>query len=164
MKKDMVYTVIDTYSTPSYEDYVEDCKERGVEPESEFSDDYLQWIGDVVDENYECDLSNLRYSEDMDKPCIITGTLGLWDGTKTIWATRCDNIIKAIKKCYGSCDAIIVKFNNGVYECQALHHDGRNCFEIRKLTKNGIKAVNKWYENSNNVEVKPSWVCKFRGY
>ena len=164
MKKDKEYLLIDTTDVPEYSDYVEYCKANNIEPDEEDSVDYWEYVGDMQRYYYEEELINIKHSDDMDKPCIITGSLGLWNGRKTVWATYSKDIVSAIKKCFGSCDDLVVTFKNGVYNCKAMHHDGTNYFEIRKLTNSGIKAVEKWYSESNSVEVKPSWVGKFKGY
>lgn len=66
---------------------------------------------------------------------IINGTLGLWDGKRTIQPTECKDIETAIYKCLGrDCDILdpndIYIDENDIVHVKASHHDGVNYFTI----------------------------------
>jgi len=183
-------TLIDTYNNDglTYEDYREDCEENDREPEAEDSNDYYEWLSDTTTRYWEDFQANLKYSK-ADYPLMITGSLGLWNGRPDMypilvesedWVTHYKNwkgeiveyhthhydnpsILKAILKCLGSCDDIKVRFNDGVVEVDALHHDGTNCFYIRKLSKKGLAAVEA-ANNRGEDEYKPKdwWFSRIK--
>jgi len=154
------YNVLDTTVSFTYQDYVENCEDIEEEPAPENSAEFLLWCADMRENYYLDDLANLRCSKDM-CPCLITGSLGLWWGHPDIEPVLCPDIESAVKKCFGSCDDIRVEFEDGVYTCYAMHHDGTNVFEVRKLSKKGLKAT----ENGLNGKTpKTYWFCKFIGY
>lgn len=146
MKKDKEITWLDTYCEGgySYEDFVEYCKEQNWDmredelkiPE-EGSAQYWEWINEQIAEDVACFFDNLK-SSDCDKvPVVISGHLGLWWGRPVIDNEACVSLSEAIRKCWGSCDAVEVTSHGGVVVVRAMHHDGTNCFEIRPLTERG---------------------------
>lgn len=163
MKKKVSYELIDTTYIPEYEEYVENCEINDREPDEEGSEDYWDFVYETQQENYDCEISNLKWSDDYKHRCVITGAMGLWWGRPTIKPVLCENVVKAIKKCFGSCDDLRVKFEDGVYVVHALHHDGTNCFEIHKLSKKGEAVAKKWDNGETLDEVKPHWFAKFKG-
>ena len=131
----------------SYEDYVESCEDCGIEPAEEDSNAYWEWCAEQRDFNYEDDMYAIEECEAYNVPCIITGRLGLWNGRHGIAPTKCDSVYDGIQKCIGqSIDDVDVKFNNGVIEVTAHHHDGTNVFEIHALSKKGLKKVGDDYQ------------------
>lgn len=163
MKKVNEFKVYDSTSTLSYDDYVENCNANGREPQEDGSDDYWEEVyfhQEIWREDF---FSNIKHCKDNNGMVIITGSLGLWDGSHDIYPTKCDCLLSAVKKCWGSSDEFDMEFKNGVYYCNAYHHDGANSFEIRKLSAKGIIATDKWYGDNANVEVKDYWTKKFMG-
>ena len=55
------------------------------------------------------------------------------------WSGGKDTLDTLIEK--GDCDAVQVTSKGGVVYVVAMHHDGRNCFEIRPLTERGIEKM-----------------------
>lgn len=105
-------------------------------------EDYKQWCEDnEVGADVECLFENLKYSDCGKIPVVISGRLGLWWGRPTIEEVMCDSLGEAVKKCWGDCDAVQVTSKGGVVYVVAMHHDGRNCFEIRPLTERGIEKM-----------------------
>lgn len=174
-KEKKVVGLIDTYNHGfTYNDYVDFCECNEIEADDENSNDYYEWLSEEISRQIEDFFDNLSYGS-VDYPLLITGTLGLWDGKKTIypvkmessdWATKykkhdgtyCDytrphflnpSIKNAIKKCINgnSIEDFGVRFDNGIIEVDAMHHDGTNTFYIRKLSKRGLKKV-EYYENN----------------
>lgn len=61
----------------------------------------------------------------------ITGTLGLWDGTKEIVPVECKCLSEAIDKCLGTdTNDIVLSYENNQYFLDCSHHDGTNHFTI----------------------------------
>ena len=158
--KNNVYTILDTRDYPTYEDYVQDCEENGNEVYEEDSREYWHWVSDMTQMDLEDALSNIEYSPDAKCPCIVTGTLGLWNGRPTIHPTRCESLRKAVEKCMRSGDDAKVTYDNGVIKVEVYHHDGTNYFEIRKLSKRGLSVTDNWYSDAVECEVKSYWTAK----
>lgn len=142
-KKEREITWLDTYCEGgySYEEYVENCEDNGIEPAEEGSDAYWSWIEDMISDDVECFFDNLKYSDVNKQAVVISGHLGLWWGSPTIQEEMCDSLSEAVKKCWGDCDAVEVTSFNGSVRVRAMHHDGTNCFEIRPLTERGEELM-----------------------
>ena len=103
---------------------------------------FIEWVfGEYLNTEWTDLLDNIKYSKYGNIPCVIVGTLGLWNGRKDIYPTKCDDLVSAINKCAGSASNVIVILNNGCIEVNAMHHDGTNCFEIHLLNKLGIDTM-----------------------
>lgn len=99
---------------------------------------FIEWVyGEYLNSEWIDLLDNIKYSKYGNIPCVVVGTLGLWNGRKDIYPTKCDDLVSAINKCAGSASNVIVILNNGCIEVNAMHHDGTNCFEIHILNKLG---------------------------
>lgn len=145
----------------NYECYVEACKEDGKKPAAESSNEYWDWISDMIQCDYDDFFDNLKYADCAQQPCVITGTLDLWFGTPDIEPVMEPDLGTAIKHCQADCDAIQVDLTNGVVEVRALHHDGTNCFEIRPLTKRGVRLM----EDGEDINPTSRWhVTKYPKY
>lgn len=128
-------TLLDTYNTEhlNYSEYKNWCELNEIEPKGEYSEDFYEWVENEIANEVDDFFTNLKYS-DYQQPCVITGSIGRWNGTFEVEQTRCESLSDAISKCWGGCNDIIVKKRNSVINVEALHHDGRNCFEIRLLS------------------------------
>lgn len=165
MKKYPTYTLIDTSYIPTYEEYVEDCSSRDVEPQGENSSDYWDFVAEYHVYDWDDFKSNLKYSKEANAPVLVSGKLGLWDGTHTIYPMKCDSLIDAIQKCANSADNIKVEVDCGVIHVYAYHHDGVNNFDIHKISKKGLKVIDNWRNGrSETEEIKKYWISKFNGY
>lgn len=103
---------------------------------------FIEWVfGEYLNTEWTDLLDNIKYSKYGNIPCVVVGTLGLWNGRKNIYPTKCDDLVTAINKCAGSASNVIVILNNGCIEVNAKHHDGTNCFEIHLLNKLGIDTM-----------------------
>ena len=135
------FTILTT-STDGFEysDYLEHCEINGITPKGENSDDFYEWCEEMAMENYEDDLDNIRNCRQYNVPVVVTGTLGLWDGTHDILARYFDSVYDAVKACI-SRDSLDVeaRFVSGHIEVDAHHHDGCNCFIINALSKKGVE-------------------------
>ena len=129
-----------------YEDYVEWCEDNDIEPGDENSQDYYEWILKNTQENFDCDLDNIKTHKPWAVPVVVTGTLGLWWGHPEIKPERIESVYEAIQKCIGrDGDYVKVEFNDGKLDVQVSHHDGTNCFTIRALSKKGVQKKNGEY-------------------
>lgn len=148
----------------SYEDYLEMCEEMEIEPKEEGSSEQIEEVIEYMNDDFGDFKSNLKYSK-WNVPCMITGSLGLWNGRPTIVPVLCDNLVEAIEKCFGSCDDLEVNLENGHLEVLAKHHDGTNCFEIHILSKKGLREVERpIYKYEKDFEPKPYWFKNIYGY
>ena len=135
MKRDCYYSEL---TIETFEDVYDDIlNEREIKKDSE---DYWDLFSSACQNNWDDFISNLKYSQN-NKPCVLTGRLGLWNGNPQIEPIIFDNIVDAIKRTItNSIDNIEVYKVNGHLEINAFHHDGCNCFEIHLLNERGCKA------------------------
>lgn len=90
---------------------------------------------------YEDFMDSLRSSVWNNYPCVITGTLGLWNGTFTVKPVKCMSLTEAVKKCWSrSIERIVVKQAGGHLIVEAYHHDGCNRFEVHLLNEKGYRT------------------------
>ena len=129
------------YDFEEYKELYQDCYDLTDEEMAEVADDDIyNYLWECLESEWE-DLSlNLSYSK-FDKPCVVLGSLGLWNGNKSIVPVVCDNVSSAIDKCVNGCDYIEVRQVCGHIEVSAIHHDGTNTFEIHLLNGKGISAM-----------------------
>ena len=167
-KKETTYpkvTLCDTTYIPGYEEYKEICEENNIEPQAENSNDYWDYVSERRSLEYENFISNMEYSAQAEQPCLLTSSCGLWNGIREIMPYKFSNVLSAIMKAYGSCDDIIVSQEDGVIKVESLHHDGRNCFEIRPLTEHGKQALEDDYDGEPiSCELTDDMVGKYDGY
>lgn len=180
VKKEFV--LFDSNEMPTYEEYVEFCTDNGIEYGDENSNDFYKWVGDTQRDWCDCFVSNMGCSK-IDYPLMITGHLGLWNGTPEIYPVYIESsdygrkfsngttgwfnpsIKKAVEKCmFGN--SIIdadVHFDNGVIVINAHHHDGCNTFYVRKLSKKGIAAVQAASNRGEDIYFpKDYWFAKIK--
>ena len=143
-KKETTYpkvTLCDTTYIPEYDEYKENCEANNIEPQGDGSGDYWDYVSERRSIEYDAFVVNMQNSAKAQQPCLLTGSCGLWNGRREIMPYKFSNVLSAIIKAYGSCDDIIVSQEDGVIKVESLHHDGRNCFEIRPLTEHGKQAL-----------------------
>lgn len=143
-KQERKITWLDTYCEGgySYEDYKQWCEDNEVGADVEGSKDYWNWISEMIADDVECFFENLKYTKGIvQQPCVVSGRLGLWWGSPKIENTMFNSLSDAVRECWGECDAVEVTSENGVVYVVAMHHDGRNCFEIRPLTERGAERM-----------------------
>ena len=191
-KQDRVcVTLIDTYNNDGleYKDYLEFCEDNDIEPADEDSMDYYDWLNDTTNMYIDDFFTNLVWSK-IDYPVMITGDLGLWNGRPSIVPVRVDSsnyathytnfkgecvayhkahyeepsIWKAIKKCVSgrSIDDFKVRYNDGVIEVDAMHHDGTNTFYIHKLSKKGLERAESFENRYEDYEPKDYWFSRIK--
>lgn len=166
MAKITSFTMYDSTVDYSYEDYVSYCKGNCEKPQPEDSDAYYDWVGIMRNDDYYDFIEGIKYIEGYDEPCIISGELGLWDGSHEIYPVVVSSLTAAIRKCNGSSiEAIEVEFDNGVINVKAHHHDGTNKFSIRRMTDKGYSAAKRSQDNGDLTStdaIKGYWTKKYR--
>lgn len=68
---------------------------------------------------------------------LLMGDIGLWYGTRR--GGFMFNTFEELSKAWTDCDYIEFYDKNGHLYLECSHHDGTNCFEIKKVTEAGIK-------------------------
>lgn len=137
MEKTYPYMILFS-SRREYSD--EDVKEYNALNEINLS--YNDAVAEMQRIDYEDFMGNLEYSSKNHSECVILGTLGLWNGNKTIHPMKCYFISYAIKKCLGDAESFEIRLKHGVIEVDVYHHDGTNQFQIKLLNDKGIKTEN----------------------
>ena len=116
---------------------------NNIDKEEVTDKDVFDYISVCQQDDFDDFFTNLMYSENNDKYCVITGRLGLWNGRPQIEPCVCSNVTDAIKKCLFDKEYCIIKQVNGHLEVTGIHHDGRNRFEIHLLNDKGIDAYDR---------------------
>lgn len=127
-------TVLDENSY--LEDYKDHLEERNM-TEKELP--LGEYISDCILSDWENFCIDLEHCEN-NVECVIVGTLGLWNGRKTIIPTKCKTIDSAISKCVGGSDYVTIRQINGHIELECSHHDSTNTFHIYLLNDKGINT------------------------
>ena len=176
MKKVIYTTDIDNYK---YEDYLEYCEANEIEPCSEDSQSYWDWVSEMISMDVEDAYSNIDCKQDVNTMVVITGTLGLWYGNPEIdpvfveseseyhHATKqrsySSALRLAIQKCAEGMDNVECYLNDetGCVEVIGHHHDGTNHFHIHKLSEFGKNAKDDAEYEDNLDQMEPLWFEKF---
>ena len=176
MKKVIYTTDIDNYK---YEDYLEYCEANEIEPCSEDSQSYWDWVSEMISMDVEDAYSNIDCKQDANTMVVITGTLGLWYGNPEIdpvfveseseyhHATKqrsySSALRLAIQKCAEGMDNVECYLNDetGCVEVIGHHHDGTNHFHIHKLSEFGKNAKDDAEYEDNLDQMEPLWFEKF---
>ena len=90
--------------------------------------------------SFEGFMENLRYSDVAQRPCVITGRLGLWNCSPEIAPMVCKTMVDAIYKCVNNCDECRISQRASTIIVEGFHHDGTNRFEIHVLNAKGRNA------------------------
>ena len=144
MKAEKKITLVDTAREVDIDEVNEYLETHGREPVEEDSDAYWDVAGYLRNWDWEDFKDNVKYSSLNNEQFLITGTLGLWNGSPTIIPVLENSLEEAINRCIsGSTMDIEVEFDNGHLNVYCSHHDGTNCFEIYRLSYLGKKEVEK---------------------
>ena len=127
---------LDTYNTDeqyTYNDYVEECEDNGVEPAEEGSHDHFEWLQRQRQYDIEDFWDNLKGCDFGE--CEVNGTLGLWWGNPDIETMRIATLYDAVAACANNAWDLIVYLEKGILYVDAMHHDGTNSFMIKPMIK-----------------------------
>ena len=83
---------------------------------------------------------------------VVTGSLGLWTGRHYGICETFDSLYEAATKCATDAYDIIVKCDGKKIDFTTLHHDGRNIFEIRRITWDDKEKID-WWDNDKDGDV-----------
>lgn len=138
-------TLYDNYDinyTEWFEAFKEYCMDNDIDHTqyNEDSERFLNWLYDSLSMDWDDLMTNIKYDKDNNVDCVVTGSLGLWNGRHDIDAKHFPTLDKAINACVSGCDCIIIAENEGVINIKGIHHDGTNYFEIHKLNEKGYDA------------------------
>lgn len=85
-------------------------------------------------------IEEIEYSDVAQRPCVVCGTVGTWQGDRAICAKRFDNMKDAIYACVNRCDEVVISQRASNILVDGYHHDGTNHFEIHVLNGKGVRA------------------------
>lgn len=125
-----------------FEAFKEYCMDNDIDHTqyNEDSERFLNWLYDTLSMDWDDLMTNIKYDKNNNVDCVVTGTLGLWDGRHDIDTKHFPTLDRAINTCVSGCDYIIITENEGVINIKGIHHDGTNNFEIHKLNDKGYDA------------------------
>ena len=108
--------------------------------DGEISEYYAEYIDDF--------LANMQYAKDKDgndlwgAKVVISGTLGLWDGKKTIVPEVAKDFEHALWLCIDNADYCKVYKEYSKIIIETTHHDGTNVFTLQFLTEDAEMKYN----------------------
>nr|DAO16334.1 MAG TPA: hypothetical protein [Caudoviricetes sp.] len=85
-------------------------------------------------------IEEIEYSEVAQRPCVVCGTVGTWQGDRAICAKRFDNLKDAIYACVKPCGEVVISQRASNIIVDGYRHDGTNHFEIHVLNDKGVRA------------------------
>lgn len=95
------------------------------------------WEGPTSFEEF---IEEIEYSEVAQRPCVVCGTVGTWQGDRAICAKRFDNLKGAIYACVDPCDDVVISQRASNILVDVYPRDGTNNFEIHVLNDKGVRA------------------------
>lgn len=145
-----LYNNYDINYTEWFDSFKEYCMDNDIDHTQydEDSERFHNWIYDMLSMDWDDLMTNIKYDKNNNVDCVVTGSLGLWDGRHDITARHFSTLEKAINTCVSGCDYIIITENEGAINIKGIHHDGTNNFEIHKLNAKGYDAH---CENDNDL-------------
>lgn len=156
------------YSLMDYEDYAKMCRENDENPFPEGSQAYYDHINSLTDQDLDNFKDNLQYSK-YNLPCLMTGTLGLWDGRADLCPVKYGSLLEGIKDIMhhsSDCQDWEINLTEGALELLGKHHDGTNAFYLHILSAKGLKEVErpKYTWEGHDYDPRPDWFRKIYGW
>ena len=137
-------TIYDNYYGWISEDEIKqeliDCER--VENEDEITDEMIWDEIHFLEDEYWNDVKyELKEFFDKGTAWLLTGSIGAWNG-------RFDggfifNTFDEFTRCFTKCDYVKITDNKGHLEIKCSHHDGTNCYEVKRISDFGYE----WYNN-----------------
>lgn len=81
-------------------------------------------------------IEEIEYSEVAQRPCVVCGTVGTWQGDRAICAKRFDNLKDAIYACVNPCGEVVISQRASNIIVDGYHHDGTNL----EMNDKGVRA------------------------
>lgn len=85
-------------------------------------------------------IEEIEYSEVAQRPCVVCGTVGTWQGDRAICAKRFDNLKDAIYAYVNPCDDVVMSQRASNILVDVYPRYGTNNFEIHVLNDKGVRA------------------------
>lgn len=82
-------------------------------------------------------IEEIEYSDVAQRPCVVCGTVGTWQGGR---AKRFDNLKDAIYACVNPCGEVVISQRASNIIVDGYRHDGTKHFEIHVLNDKGVRA------------------------
>ena len=126
-----------------FEAYKEYCVINEIEVSNndyENIEGFYEWQNEQLSMEWDDFMTNLRCDKENNVDCVVTGSVGRWNGTFDIEAKHFSTLEDAIRACIKNCDFIVINEINGVIDIEAIHHDGSHQFQIHKLNEKGYDA------------------------
>lgn len=158
-------TLFDNYTTnveAELEYFKDYCEANEIEfpADAENSNEFYEWQSESLAIAWDDLINEIENDKDSNVICVVTGSLGLWHGRRDIEPKVFPSLKSAINECVANMDYVILTEDEGVIKVEAIHHDGRNNFEIHKLNKKGFIAYCN-DEDFNNEECYEKFDIKF---
>ena len=136
----------------------ENLEERGIaDPSEEEMWNEVNALDQDFWEDVKCEMTNFF---DDGSTWILSGTMERWNGKHSghiLFHTFSELLTKTAK----DCDYYRFSDKNGHFLFQCSHHDGTNCFEIRKVTKAGEMYYENWSYSTRENDHRSEWdVCE----
>ena len=114
-----------------YSDYEEWCDVNGRTPQGEDSEDFAGWCREEAAVSYSEDLSNLKASNHLQGPVIVTGTIGRWNGAFDIVPQIFSGFSEAWDAILGHDTLDVdVTYDTQCIHVTGRHHDASNFFDV----------------------------------
>lgn len=119
-------------------DFLEETGHKGTD--EEIREYYAEDINDLI--------ANMQYAKDKDGnnlcgvKVVVTGTLGLWSGTKTIIPKVKRDFETALWACIDNADYCTIYKEYSKIVIKATHHDGTNVFALQFLSEDAEMKYN----------------------
>lgn len=125
----------------SMDEIKEHCEVNDIEVPGEGDSRYWDMVGDFRTWDYDDFESNLKASKILPEKVVITGVLGLWDGTHQIVPVMMDmaaDPMAVINKFTLRSDfEMTIGYDKEGLFVTVCHHDGTNRFHIKEVTTAG---------------------------
>ncbi len=137
-----LYNNYDINNSLWFSDFKEWCNDNNIDSTqyNEDSEYFIQWIYDTLALYWDDLMTNLEYDKENNVYCVVTGSVGKWNGRFEIEPKHFATLKDAIIACTNNCDFIVITEEKGAINIRGIHHDGTNLFTIHKLNEKGYDA------------------------
>ena len=90
---------------------------------------------------------------------LLKGTCGRWDGDYE--GGKFIDTMDELLSCISHLDGFSIVDKDGHLMIDGYHHDGRDHYELKKLTKKGFEYANNHYFANNRTLHEKIWTCNF---
>lgn len=132
------------YSLKELEEMKEDYKNNFMDDLEIEEEDIEEAIINYINQDWDCFIDEITYNKLGTLECVITGSLGLWDGRHTIQPVNAI-LTQCITKCLNESNEVEIYEIDGELKIDAYHHDGINRFTINLESGLPLNLMNKIY-------------------